>query len=262
MLAVTDPVFAPPVAANRNLALRCRLFCSGNPFVRVLFTSQRLLQSMSAIRDLPEIAGLDGRRSMVRIPPELDVPLTDRVRRILDTTAFRRLARISQLGLVSLVYPAAIHTRLEHSLGVFRLALLYLQQLSHDERFAAAVSAADAQRFMAAALLHDLGHWPFCHPIEDIRLAGVPRHEEQARSFLAGGEIADLLRADWRVEPSDVAAACWPASRATGGSGFSPACFPARSTSTRWTTCSAIACTPAFPTAAISISSGSSAAFA
>ncbi len=106
---------------------------------------------MSAIRELPEIAGLNSRRSMVRIPPEVDVPLTPRVRRLIDTPAFRRLARISQLGLVSLVYPAAIHTRLEHSLGVYRLALLYLQQLSHDPRFAAAIGPADAELFLAGA---------------------------------------------------------------------------------------------------------------
>ena len=63
---------------------------------------------------IPEVAGLDGSRGLVRIPPELDVPLTPRVRQIIDTAEFRRLARISQLGLVSLVYPAAIHTRFEH----------------------------------------------------------------------------------------------------------------------------------------------------
>jgi uncharacterized protein len=159
---------------------------------------------MSAIRELPEIAGLNSRRSMVRIPPEVDVPLTPRVRRLIDTPAFRRLARISQLGLVALVYPAALHTRLEHSLGVYRLALLYLQQLSHDPRFAAAISPADAELFLAGALLHDIGHWPFCHPIEDIRLSGVPRHEELAKSFLSQSEIADLLRSDWRIEPAEL----------------------------------------------------------
>ena len=60
---------------------------------------------MTSIRDIPEIAGLDSRAGMVRIPPETDVPLTDRVRRLIDSAEFRRLARISQLGLVSLVYP-------------------------------------------------------------------------------------------------------------------------------------------------------------
>src|SRR6185437_12177242 len=123
-----------------------------------------------SISEIPEVAGLDAHRGLVRIPPELDVPLTDRVRQIIDTREFRRLAQISQLGLVSLVYPAAIHTRFEHSLGVYRLALLYLRQLSADERFIEAIRPADAEIFIVAALLHDLGHWPFCHPIEEIRL--------------------------------------------------------------------------------------------
>jgi HD superfamily phosphohydrolase len=161
---------------------------------------------MSSIRDLPEIAGLDARSGMVRIPPEVDVPLTPRVRQLIDTADFRRLARIGQLGLVPLVYPAAIHTRFEHSLGVYRTALLFLQQLSHDERFAAAIGPADAELFIAAALLHDIGHWPFCHPIEDIHLADVPRHESFANGYLLEGEIAEVLRGEWRLEPRDVAA--------------------------------------------------------
>ena len=141
---------------------------------------------------------------MVRIPPELDVPLTPRVRQLIDTAEFRRLAHISQLGLVSLVYPAALHTRFEHSLGVYRLALLYLKQLSHDERFCAAIRPEQAELFIAAALLHDLGHWPFCHPIEDIRLPSVPRHELFANSFLLEGDVADVLRHDWNLNPRDV----------------------------------------------------------
>jgi HD superfamily phosphohydrolase len=159
-----------------------------------------------SLRDIPEVAGLDSRRSMIRIPPESDVPMTDRVRLLIDTADFRRLARISQLGLVSLVYPAALHTRFEHSLGVYRLALLYLKQLSHDERFAAAVRPEEAEVFIAAALLHDLGHWPFCHPIEDIRLPSVPSHELFANSFLLEGEIADVLRHDWNINPRDIVA--------------------------------------------------------
>ncbi|HEY2882830.1 MAG TPA: HD domain-containing protein, partial [Pirellulales bacterium] len=159
---------------------------------------------MPSLRDIPELANLATQRSLVRIPPELDVPLTDRVRHLIDTPEFRRLAGVSQVGLVALVYPAAHHSRFEHSLGVYRLALLYLQQLSYDERFSTAISQVDAELFMVAALLHDLGHWPFCHPIEDLRLPGVPHHELFANSFLLEGEIADVLRGEWNINPREV----------------------------------------------------------
>ena len=170
------------------------------------FSSSDRLTCMRALREIPEIAGLDGGSGLIRIPPELDVPLTPRVRHLIDTPEFRRLALVSQLGLVALVYPASNHTRFEHSLGVYRLALLFLKHLSLDERFAAAIEPHDAEVFLAASLLHDLGHWPFCHPIEDLRLPGVPQHELFANSFLLEGEIADTLRQEWGVSPRDVVA--------------------------------------------------------
>jgi len=161
---------------------------------------------MSAFDDIPEIRGLDARQGLIRIPQELDVPLTGRVRQIIDTPEFRRLADIRQLGLVSLVYPAATHTRFEHSLGTYRLALLYLKHLSYDERFTAEVGRHEAEVLIAASLVHDIGHWPFCHPMEDIRLAGVPEHEMFANSFLLEGEIADILRDDWGIQPREIVA--------------------------------------------------------
>jgi len=159
---------------------------------------------MNTIGDIPEIQGLDRRQHLIRIPQECDVPITPRVRQLIDTAEFRRLGRISQLGLVALVYPAAHHTRFEHSLGVYRLALLYLQQLAHDERFAAVVQRRDAERLIAASLLHDLGHWPFCHAIEDIDLPGVPQHELFANSFLLESAVADALRDDWGIAPREI----------------------------------------------------------
>jgi uncharacterized protein len=161
---------------------------------------------MSTLPFLPELRALDSRRHLVRIPHECDVPLTDRVRQLLDAPEMRRLSRISQLGLVALVYPGSCHSRLEHSLGVYRNALLYLKQLATDERFTHVVRAEDGEMFIAAALLHDLGHWPFCHAIEDMALTGVPTHELFANSFLLEGEIADTLRDDWNVRPRDVTA--------------------------------------------------------
>ena len=112
---------------------------------------------------IPEIAGLDARFSILRIPPELDVPLTSRVSRIIDSRPFRRLSKISQLGFVRLVYPGATHTRFEHSLGVYRLALLILKRLAYDSRFTSLVSPQQAELLILSALLHDFGQFPFCH---------------------------------------------------------------------------------------------------
>lgn len=162
--------------------------------------------SRSPLLEIPELATLHAPASVVRIPPETDVPLTPRVRAILDAAEFRRLSQISQLGLVSLVYPAANHSRFEHSLGVYRTALLYLNRLAHDPRFAAVVRPEEGELFLLAALLHDLGHWPFCHPIEDLNLPQVPQHELFANSFLLEGETADALRSEWSVNPRDVVA--------------------------------------------------------
>ena len=161
---------------------------------------------MNPIREIPELQALDARDQLIRIPHETDVPLTPRVKQIIDSAEFRRLKQISQLGLVSLVYPAAHHSRFEHSLGVYRMALLYLRQLSYDQRFCELISRQEAERLIVAALLHDLGHWPFCHPIEDIQLPGVPNHELFANSFLLEGEVADALRHDWKIQPRDIVA--------------------------------------------------------
>jgi HD superfamily phosphohydrolase len=157
------------------------------------------------IYDIPELARWRSGGSLVRIPPGLDVPLTQRVRRLIDTPAFRRLAQISQLGLVSLVYPAANHSRQEHSLGVYQVAIEFLARLAADERFAATISPADAERFLVAALLHDVGHWPFGHPIEDLRLPNVPDHELLAQRFITEGDAAAAIREDWSLDPADVA---------------------------------------------------------
>jgi len=159
---------------------------------------------MSRLRGIPEVAALESRRTIVRIPPGVDVPLTARVRKLIDSATFHRLSHIRQLGLVSHVYPAAQHTRFEHSLGVFRMALLYLQRLSHDPRFAKVVDVPDAERFLVAALFHDIGHWPFCHPIEDLCLPEIPPHEKLAQLHLNAEDVADTLRNDWHLQPDDV----------------------------------------------------------
>jgi HD superfamily phosphohydrolase len=155
---------------------------------------------------LPELVALSSTADGIRIPPGVTVPITPRVRALIDTAGMRRLARISQLGLVSLVYPGAAHTRFEHSLGVYRLAVEFLARLRHDPRCAETVGVEDAGAFVVAALVHDIGHWAFCHPIEDMRLEELPRHESLVPGLLASGEPAEILERQWGVDPGRVAA--------------------------------------------------------
>jgi hypothetical protein len=155
---------------------------------------------------LPELIATEHAADGIRIPPDVTVPLTPRVRALIDTADMRRLSRISQLGLVSLVYPGAVHSRFEHSLGVYRLALAFLGRLRRDPHFAATVDEGDAAAFVVAALVHDVGHWAFCHPLEDMGLAELPKHESLVGQILAAGELAAILRDEWGIAPDRVAA--------------------------------------------------------
>lgn len=159
---------------------------------------------MSDLNDLPELQALTSSRQTIRIPDEIDVPLTNRVKGLIDTPQFRRLSKVSQLGLVALVYPAANHTRFEHSLGVYRQTLLFLRELSHYPAFCKIMPRSLAEQLLVAALFHDLGHWPYCHPIEDMKLPGVPKHEDFAAEFLNSPAISQRLQKDWQMQPDDV----------------------------------------------------------
>lgn len=161
---------------------------------------------------LPEVAALHRTGSLVRIPPSQDVPISERVRRVLDSEPMHRLASISQLGMVSLVYPGATHSRLEHSLGVYHNALQLLARFSDDRDFNSIVSSRMAEAFVFASLVHDVGHWPFCHPIEDMQLGGLGEHESRVASCLQRGELASCLDQDWECDAEDVLALLHPAS--------------------------------------------------
>ena len=155
---------------------------------------------MKAYQDIDELNVSDTKRHIFRIPDQIDVPVTPRVLRIIDTAEFQRLKTISQLGLVSTVYPGAGHNRFEHSLGVYRTALLFLQHYRSNPRFTEIVSDQQAEAFLLASLLHDIGHWPFCHPIEDIAPAGVAAHEDLGTNYIVDSEIGKAIAEDWRCD--------------------------------------------------------------
>jgi len=166
---------------------------------------------------LPELHKGNLELSRVRIPPTMDVPITPRVRRLLDTAPMRRLASLSQLGLVSLVYPGATHSRLEHSLGVYANAISLLQRLELQRGRSDVEDPVARQAFLVAALVHDAGHWPFCHPIEDMGNSfdfadngPVMKHEDRVDALLNDGPLAICLSEDWDCNADDVCAILCP----------------------------------------------------
>ncbi len=98
------------------------------------------------------------------------IELNKEEKRILDTAEMQRLRRIRQLGLSSLVYPSATHTRFQHSLGVMYLAGEFAESLEvNDER---------RRELRLAGLLHDSGHGPFSHASEMLAEREGFSHEE------------------------------------------------------------------------------------
>jgi HD superfamily phosphohydrolase len=116
--------------------------------------------------------------------------------RLVDTRAFQRLRYVRQLGLAYLVYPGASHSRFEHALGAYHLSRRTLA-LFEERDAALSLPRDEAHVVRCAALLHDIGHYPYSHALEEI---GALHHEEVARPLVTSGEIADVLRAGLGAE--------------------------------------------------------------
>jgi HD superfamily phosphohydrolase len=126
--------------------------------------------------------------STIRIPDQRSVPVTSRLLEVIDHPLFQRLRRVRQLGPIYLVYPGAVHTRFEHSLGVYDLARQYLLSLLRDPEVAGSLTEEDLVATLLGALLHDLGHYPFAHSLEALHHPGrdTPRHEDLFARLLTG----------------------------------------------------------------------------
>ncbi len=128
---------------------------------------------------------------VIRDPLWDNIPLEPIAVACLDTPAVQRMRYVRQLGHAFLVYPGATHTRFEHALGAYHLARRALAALEQRGDLSD-VSEEERLAVRLAALLHDIGHYPFSHALEE---AGFPHHEDLGTARLSQGRLGELLRA-------------------------------------------------------------------
>ena len=141
----------------------------------------------------------------IRIPQARDVRVTERVRAVIDHPDFQRLRRVRQLGPTHLVYPGAVHTRFEHSIGAYGAVQRFVTSLLRNPTFASSARENDILAVLAGGLCHDIGHYPFAHSLEALHRRGreTPRHEDLAGLLIRRG-IGDILKRSWGVDPERV----------------------------------------------------------
>ncbi|MFT6396883.1 MAG: HD superfamily phosphohydrolase [Bradymonadia bacterium] len=166
---------------------------------------------MSLEARIPELLGNAG---TIRIPELRNANITSRIVEIIDHPAFQRLRNVRQLGPTHLVYPGAVHSRFEHSLGVFDMARQYVLALLRHPAVAQSLTEEDVLTCLLAGLLHDLGHYPFAHSLEALHHKGfdTPRHEDLTGQILLGQipslcskrSIGDIIQSQFGIDPQHV----------------------------------------------------------
>jgi uncharacterized protein len=129
----------------------------------------------------------DRKRKIVNDPVygfiTLDDPL---VLKIIEHPYYQRLRRIHQMAFAHLVYPGAVHTRLHHSLGAYHLMCNALNELRNK---GIDISPEEETGAKAAILLHDIGHGPYSHALEQILVEGM-HHESLSIAIMKALNVA------------------------------------------------------------------------
>ena len=139
--------------------------------------------------EFPILTGLQHGFSVpVRDPLWGHVYFTPALAALTESLPFIRLSRIMQLGPAYCVYPGATHTRASHSIGVYHLARRLLINLC--EKNPPQLSLRGVFSFLCAALLHDLGHFPYAHSLKELALED---HESLSAKMILSEPLKSLV---------------------------------------------------------------------
>ncbi len=131
---------------------------------------------------------MDKKKKFIRDSVYGDIRLNKFEVKIMDMPQFQRLRRIKQLGLISLIYPGATHTRFEHCIGTMNLGSKLAEELN--------LTKDEIELIRVSGLLHDIGHGPFSHVSEGV--LSVP-HEELTKYVVTKTSMRDLLEEKFDV---------------------------------------------------------------
>src|SRR5215467_9131600 len=131
------------------------------------------------------------KKKLIRDAVHGDIEMGSLEVELMDTPEFQRLRGIKQLGTAYLVFPSAVHTRFEHSMGTSWMARRIVDTIRRTQ----IVSADQEAIVRIAALVHDITHIPFGHTLEDERRV-LPRHdkdEDRVEHFLKQSAVGRIL---------------------------------------------------------------------
>ncbi|KGE71342.1 HD domain-containing protein [Spirochaeta lutea] len=137
----------------------------------------------------------------IRDPIWHHIYLSPGLNKIIQSRPFQQLSRIKQLGPAYLVYPGATHSRFNHSLGVFHIAMRILQRILLRPS-CPPLTLEGGKAFLTAALVHDLGHFPYTHSLKELPLKD---HEVLTGEIVLSQPLSDIITREIGTSPEYVA---------------------------------------------------------
>ncbi len=160
---------------------------------------------------------MNAKATTIRLAGGMNIFVPQKVAKILDTPEMQRLRGLAQLGLAQYVYPSATHSRFSHALGVYHMATRYAHSLRNNSSyFRDKYSEQHLELLSLKALLHDIGHYPFAHYLEELwpKETGAPlqvHHSQFTRRIIDGKlrsppqgrarHLTEVLESKFKIDP-------------------------------------------------------------